>query len=144
MTIFDVPLYCACSGLSIQSNMAEHNKCGMCRKKVQSFAITICCTNCHVVYHIKCIHLTKDEAVAIQLWYCSFCLVDLFVFNHFIDDEEYYSVLKENVVDHSYQFLEIGKKILNPFEINNRIDTPLTEIDPDPQFYTANNYICST
>ena len=53
-------------------------------------------------------------------------------------------MLKENVVDHSYQFLEIDKKIFNPFEINNRIDTPLTEIDPDLQFYTENHYICST
>ena len=28
--------------------------------------------------------------------------------------------------------------------MNNRIDTPLTEIDPDLQFYTESHYICST
>ena len=53
-------------------------------------------------------------------------------------------MLKENLVDHSYKFLEIDKKIFNPFEINNRIDTQLTEIEPDLRFYTENHYICST
>ena len=48
------------------------------------------------------------------------------------------------MVDHSYQFLAIDKKIFNPFEMDNRIDTPLTEIDPDLQFYTESHYICST
>ena len=124
--------------------MAEYNKCTMCRKKVQSFSITICCTNCHVVYHIKCVNLERDDAATIQFWYCSFCLEDVFAFNHLIDDDEYHSALKENIVDHSYQFLEIEKKIFNPFEMNNRIDTPLTEIDPDLQFYTESHYICST
>ena len=46
---------------------------------------------------------------------------DLFAFNHLIGDDEYYSTLKENTVDHSYQFLEIDKKIFNPFGINNLI-----------------------
>ena len=127
LTILHVPLYCSIPVLSPWSNMAEYNnKCTMCRKKVQSFSITICCTNCHVVYHIKCVNLERDEAATIQFWYCSFCLEDVFAFNHLIDDDEYHSALKENIVDHSYQFLEIDKKIFNPFEMNNRIDTPLT------------------
>ena len=33
---------------------------------------------------------------------------------------------------------------LNVLILNNRIDTPLTEIDPDLQFFTESHYICST
>ena len=28
--------------------------------------------------------------------------------------------------------------------MNKRIDNPLTELDPDLQFYTENHYICNT
>ena len=61
-----------------------------------------------------------------------------------MDDDEYYSALKESIVDHSYRFLKIDKKTFNPFVMNNHIDTPLTEIDQDLELYTESHYICNT
>ena len=38
----------------------------------------------------------------------------------------------------------MNKKVFIPFEINDQSDTPLTEIDPDLQFYLETNYIRNT
>ena len=50
----------------------------------------------------------------------------------------------ENLLDCSSHFHEMSNKIFNPFEINDSIDTPLTEVDPDIQFYSSVQYIQST
>ena len=41
----------------------------------------------------------------------------------------------EGVLGYSYKFHEMNQKVFIPFEINDQSDTPLTEIDPDMQFY---------
>ena len=46
----------------------------------------------------------------------------------------------EGVLGYSYQFQEMNKII----EISDQSDTPLTEIDPDLQFYLETNYIKNT
>ena len=38
----------------------------------------------------------------------------------------------------------MSNKIFIPFEIIDSIDTPLTEVDPDIQFYSSVAYIQST
>ena len=38
----------------------------------------------------------------------------------------------------------MSKKVYVPIEINDEFDTPLTEIDPDMQFYLESNYIKNT
>ena len=43
----------------------------------------------------------------------------------------FFSVVMENLLDCSYRIHEMSNNIFNPFEINDSIDTPLTEVDPD-------------
>ena len=83
----------------------------------------------------------KDELHTRLLWYCPCCVQSIFPYNHIDDDDEFYSVIIEGVLGYSYQFQEMNKKVFIPFEINDQSDTPLTEIDPDLQFYLETNYI---
>ena len=55
-----------------------------------------------------------------------------------------YSVIMEGVLGYPYNFYEMNQKAFIPFEINDQSDTPLTEIDPDMQFYLESNYIKNT
>ena len=50
----------------------------------------------------------------------------------------------ENLLDCSYNYHEMSNRIFIPLEINDSIDTPLTEVDPDIQFYSSVEYIQST
>ena len=50
----------------------------------------------------------------------------------------------ENLLDRSYPYHEMSNKIFISFEISDSIDTPLTEVDPDIQFYSSVEYIQST
>ena len=43
----------------------------------------------------------------------------------------------ECVSDFPYQFHEMNDKVFIPFEINESINTPFTEMDPDIQFYSS-------
>ena len=44
----------------------------------------------------------------------------------------------------SFRFHEMNSRVFVPFEINQESNTPVTEIDPDLQFYTESNYIQNT
>ena len=102
------------------------------------------CMNCAGIFHAKCVNLEKDELHTRLLWYCPCCVKSIFPYNHIDDDDEFYSVIIEGVLGYSYQFQEMNKKVFIPFEINDQSDTPLTEIDPDLQFYLETSYIRNT
>ena len=124
--------------------MASDNVCKTCQKKVQSFSYKICCMNCKITYHAKCVHLDKDDIHNVNFWYCSYCLGDILAYNHIDDDNEFYSTILEGMLDCPFNVHEMSKKVFIPFEINDEFDTPLTEIDPDMQFYLESNYIKNT
>ena len=48
------------------------------------------------------------------------------------------------MLDCPFNVHEMSKKVFIPFEINDESDTPLTEIDPDMQFYLESKYIKNT
>ena len=50
----------------------------------------------------------------------------------------------ECVSDFPYQFHEMNDKVFIPFEINESINTPFTEMDPDIQFYSSTHYALNT
>ena len=60
---------------------------------------------------------------------------DIFVYNHIDDDNEFYSAILEGMSDRPFNVHEMSKKVFVPFETNDEFDTPLTEIDPDMQFF---------
>ena len=63
---------------------------------------------------------------------------------HLDEDNEFHSAVMENLLDCSYPYHEMNNNICIPFEVNDSIDTPLTEVDPDIQFYWSVQYIQST
>ena len=71
-----------------------------------------------------------------ELWYCPYCVQAIFPFNHFDDDDDFYSAVIEGMLDCSFRLQEINNKIFTPFEINDSFDTPFADIDPDNQYYT--------
>ena len=56
------------------------------------------------------------------------------------DDDDFYSAVLEGLLDFPFDFHEMNNKVFIPFEINKSIDTPLTEMDPDIQFYSNSQY----
>ena len=50
----------------------------------------------------------------------------------------------EQRLNFSFQFHEMNSRVFVPFEINQELNTPVSEIDPDLQFYTETNYIQNT
>ena len=59
-----------------------------------------------------------------------------FPYNHFDDDDDFYSAVIEGMLYCSFRLHEINSKVFTPFEINYSFDTPFSEIDPDYQYYT--------
>ena len=84
--------------------------------------------------HTKCINVNKNEALS-ELWYCPYCVQTIFPYNHFDDDDDFYSAVIEGMLDCSFRLHEINSKVFTPFEINDSIDTPFSDIDPDYQYY---------
>ena len=51
-----------------------------------------------------------------------------FPFNHFDDDDNFYSAVIEGMLDCSFRLQEINNKIFTPFEINDSFDTHFADI----------------
>ena len=60
-------------------------------------------------------------------------------FNH-MDDDDFNSAVVEGLLNSPFDFHEMNNKLFIPFEINEIIDTPLTEMDPVIQFYSNSQY----
>ena len=73
------------------------------------------------------------------MWYCPCCVKYTFSYNH-IDDDCHCAIL-EGVSDCAFCLQEMNSKVFTPFEINDRLDTPFGDIDPDMQYYTDMNYV---
>ena len=56
------------------------------------------------------------------------------------DDEDFNSAVLEGLLNFLFDFHEMNSKVFIPFEINESIDTPLTEMDPDIQYYSNSYY----
>ena len=79
-----------------------------------------------------------------QHWFCNNCLENALPFHHLDDYGEFQAAVVENICEASDMFKDIDKMIFNPFEINDNIETPMTDIDPDFHFYTEAQYIENT
>ena len=55
------------------------------------------------------------------------------------DDEDFNSTVLEGLLNFPLDFHETNSKVFIPFEINESIDTPLTEMHPDIPYYTNSN-----
>ena len=118
--------------ITLPRNIGE--TCQVCNKKVQSFSYNIQCSKCLLKCHNKCINVNKNEALS-ELWYCPYCVPTIFPYNHFDDDDDFDSAVIEGMLDCSFRLHEINSKVFTPFEINDSLDTPFSDIDPDYQYY---------
>ena len=121
-----------------------NNVCRICHKKVKSFSIQIECGSCISVYHAKCINWSRNDVAYSEDWYCNKCLDCVLPFHHIEDLADFKAAIAENFVETNELYKNIDNMIFNPFEINDHIETPMTEIDPDFQFFTDVQYIDST
>ena len=107
---------------------------------MQSFSYFIQCQNCQVKHHLTCINIKKDEIIS-DIWYCPGCVQGIFAYNHFDDDDDFYCAIIQGVSDCASRLQEMDSKVFIPFEINDSLDTPFGDIDPDMQYYTDMNYV---
>ena len=122
----------------------DTDSCCICCKRVQYFCVQILCENCKTKCHVKCVNLEREDLEYINNWFCPKCVESIFPFNHFHDNEDFYGAILEELLDCSYQYHIINQRIFNPFEVNDDHEYPLTEIDPDIQFYLNSHYLKST
>ena len=123
--------------MSTTKNM--YKQCETCKKKVQSFGISMQCVNCCHYYHTNCVNIKKEEIQNNESWYYSYCLQYMFPFNH-MDDDDFYSAVLDGLLNFPFDFHEMNNKVFILFKINESIDTPLTKMDPDIQFYSNSQY----
>ena len=88
--------------------------------------------------------MNKDDTVYTNRnndnWYCTSCTSDLFPYNHISDDEEYMLILSDLwdlPIALPYELLHNENNIFSPFELNEDFDNPLSEVDPDLQYYNS-------
>ena len=125
--------------------MANLNICKICYRKVESFCIHIECVVCQVKYHAKCVNMDRSDTLKCDLWYCPICSGSILPYNHhrtiLDNDDDFKWAIMEGMLNNEIQISEISKKLFCPFEINQGIEMPLTEMDPDVQFYSDSHYI---
>ena len=119
----------------------KYDTCKICDRRVQSSSYNIQCQNCHVKHHLTCINIKRDETIS-DMWCCPCCVKDIFAYNHIDDDDDdFHCAISEGISDCAFRLQEINSKVVTPFEINDRLDTPFGDIDPDMQHYTDMNYV---
>ena len=57
------------------------------------------------------------------------------------DDDDFHCAILEGISDCAFHLQEMNSKVFTPFEINDRLDTPFGDMDPDMQYYTDMNYV---
>ena len=125
--------------------MAGDNVCNVCNRKVLRHSYHRRCTLCKYLVHIKCLpQVNKNDTIYTlrneDSWYCTQCTAFIFPFNHNFSDNDFISCLSdywENSHIVPYELLNSGK-IFQPFELNANFNDPLSDVDPDLQFYNSN------
>ena len=112
---------------------------------MNSFCIQLSCLSCKLTYHGKCINVTRSDAAAYNnAWLCKNCLDEALPFHHIEEDSDFIDIISDNIFQSPCLFSGFDQMIFNPFEINDSIETPLTDCDPDYMFYSDAQYIQNT
>ena len=127
--------------------------CNICKKRVQNHSFQLKCSSCRGKVHLKCLPVVdKHDSIYIHresnIWFCTVCTQDLFPFNGIDDDCEFLETLAEFQQWDSlipFDILVAQNKIFSPFELNEDLNLPLFDSDPDIQFYNnqCNNSLYS-
>lgn len=74
----------------------------ICRKNTETPELMICCDNCEIWFHGKCVGLNNSEVKSIKKWYCSFCTEWINNKNNFL--------IREASEDHNMDLIEQAKE----------------------------------
>ena len=117
--------------------------CNICKKQVQNHSFQLKCSSCRGKVHLKCLPvIDKHDSIYIHresnVWFCTVCTQDIFPFNGIDDECEFLETLAEFQQWDSlipFDILVAQNKIFSPFELNEDLNLPLIDSDPDIQFY---------
>ena len=78
-------------------------------------------------------------------WWCIICLKNALPFCA-IDDDEFRDVVYCQQYERILDFSQLDKLVFNPFELNDKYELPMCDLDPDIQFFSdprfSNNNNC--
>ena len=124
--------------------------CNICVKRVQRHAFQLKCDYCHASVHLKCLPMvSKTDSIFVHrdtnVWYCTKCSESIFPFNCIDEDDDFTAALadlqnRQPIIP--YEILLNQDRIFSPFELNENVEMPMMDIDPDIQFY--NNQCINT
>ena len=129
--------------------MAGIDTCNTCQKKVLQHSFHLKCYICTHLVHLKCLPcVNKSDYIFnnrdANIWYCTKCTESLLPYNHIFDDSDFMDALSENwnsVGTSPINRIDNQEKLFHPFELNENESHPLSDCDPDIQFY--NNQVNS-
>ena len=125
--------------------MALPRKCNICEKKILPHSYQMKCDLCQEHVHLRCLsNVDKTQSIYERresyTWYCCKCSENIFPYNHLHDDEEFLDALAENWEVFNgvpFEMLRRQDKLFLPFDLNENFNNPLTETDPDLQYYSS-------
>ena len=125
-----------------ESIMAGVELCKVCNRKVLTHSYNIRCFLCKELVHLKCLPNVRNDDPLFRsydnnCWFCSTCTSDILPFNHLPDDEFIPSLAEswEHYKSIPHDLLTNSHRLFSPFELNDGPDSPLSDIDPDIQYY---------
>ena len=129
--------------------MTVKNPCSVCKFSVHNNHKAIFCNICHLWSHLKCTPFSCDEYLALsnstEPWFCTSCIADIFPFNHFEDDTDFYfSIFGFDSAPCFDQEL-LKQKCFNPFldDFDSHHLLLNSDIDPDSNIFTDNSHLLS-
>ena len=118
--------------------------CDICTRKVLRHSNQLKCSICKNILHLNCISgLTKKDNIFVDRstmtdWICPTCVSVIFPYNHFTENDDFLNALADDWRSDlciPYHFIQNDDRVFQPFELNVDTNTPLSDIDPDLQYY---------
>ena len=76
------------------------NLCKLCTKKVQSFSHYLQCANCLRKCHVRCMDMKVSDIITYpDQWYCPPCMENMYVYNHYDDNDSFHNAVIEEMLD---------------------------------------------
>ena len=102
------------------------SSCNICNRRVLKHAYQLKCCVCHSLVHIKCLpRVTKTDSIYIEResnnWSCTKCNQSIFPFNHFYDDDDFFSAVYDQLSFQpsvSFDSLVNNELLFLPFDVN--------------------------
>lgn len=117
-------------------------------KHILTHSYKLTCSICENKVHLNCLpNVTRSDSLYIErhtnCFFCTKCNTSIFPYNH-LEEEEFVIAIEDSLAKTpliSYNDLKDMNVSFCPFDLNENLNSPLYDIDPDIQFY--NKYYSS-